>query len=134
MFPVEGVSVNYPRVEYQMTEEDMEKLLKACQPVPMIMVGGYAGRSAQERANDAWAELGQRMGFDAMTVQPIQSKGDRWFTAVPSETEKQRDERLELEHKARIKQRKAELKRAIDEAQEELDKIVGSAWLTDRIR
>jgi hypothetical protein len=42
--------------------------------------------SPQECANDAWAELGHRMGFDHMTVQP-DARGDRFFTALPNEPE-----------------------------------------------
>lgn len=36
------------------------------------------------------------MGFDHMTVQPT-GDGDRFFTAVPSETESQRADRLKLQ-------------------------------------
>ena len=63
-----------------MTPTDLEKILDACKPVPMIMLQCGPGRSPQERANDAWAELGSRMGFDHMTVQPT-GNGDRFFTA-----------------------------------------------------
>jgi hypothetical protein len=79
-----------------MTPEDLEKILNACKPVPMIMLQCGAPRSPQERANDAWAELGARMGFDHRTVKPT-GEGDRFFTAVPSETEQHRAERLQRE-------------------------------------
>lgn len=69
---------------FVMTEKDYNKLLVAVQPVPYIVVGGIPPRSVQERANDAWAELGGRMGFKHMTVQPDGS--DRLaFTAEPVE-------------------------------------------------
>ena len=73
------------RIEYEMSEADLAMLLDACRAVPMIMLQCGAPPSRQERANDAWAELGRRMGFDSMTVRPT-GKGDRSFTAVPKET------------------------------------------------
>lgn len=84
----------YPRTEYEMTEEDLNTLLESMKPTPCIMVGGYSPRSQQENANSAWASLGKKMGFDSMSVQPISGKGTRFFTAIPSETESQRADRL----------------------------------------
>ena len=81
----------YPRTNYEMTEADLEKILDACKPVPMIMLQCGMPSSPQENANRAWEELGKRMGFDFMTVQP--GKGDRFFTAVPLETEQHREAR-----------------------------------------
>lgn len=69
------------RKQFEMTDADLEKLLEACKPVPYIIVGGSGPRSPQERANDAWAELGNRMGFNGMTVEPIPGLGDRFFSA-----------------------------------------------------
>jgi hypothetical protein len=103
----------YPRTNYEMTLEDLEKILDACKPVPMIMLQCGPGRNQQDRANDAWSQLGQRMGFDYMTVQPT-DKGDRFFTAVPSETEQHRNERLlrekEEAHRAKVAQIQGEIK------------------------
>ena len=67
----------YPRVNYEMTEEDLKAILDACKPVPCMMIGAYAPASPQENANRAWSSLGKKMGFDPMTVQPIQGKGQR---------------------------------------------------------
>lgn len=75
--------------EYEMSEEDLAGILKACRPVPYIAPGGVPPRSPQENANDAWRELGGRMGFDHMTVQPVPGKGERFFAATPME---ERDE------------------------------------------
>lgn len=66
---------------YEMTQADLDKILAACAPVPMIMLQCGPTRSAQERANDAWADLGERMGFDHMTVKPT-GEGNRFFTAT----------------------------------------------------
>ena len=103
----------YPRTNYEMTQADLERILDACKPVPMIMLNCGQGRTPQERANDAWAELGSRMGFDYMTVQPT-DKGDRFFTAVPNETGKQRNERLlqgvEESQRAEVARLKDEIK------------------------
>jgi hypothetical protein len=53
--------------------------------------------SPQENANRAWEALGRKMGFDYSTVQPIPGKGQLFFSAVPSETEEARKERLQRE-------------------------------------
>lgn len=103
----------YPRTNYEMTEADLEKILDACKPVPMIMLQCGTPRSPQERANDAWEELGKRMGFDHMTVQPT-GQGDRFFSAVPSETEQHKAERLlrekEEAQRAEVERIKGEIK------------------------
>ena len=103
----------YPRVNYEMTEEDLQKLLDSCKPVPMIMLQCGLPSSPQENANRTWQWLGKKMGFDYMTVQPIAGKGTRFFTAVPSETEEQRQTREALEAEAKrqgkIKQLEGEI-------------------------
>lgn len=87
----------YPRTAYQLSDSDFEALISAIHPVPCIVVGGMAPRSQQENANSAWASLGERMGFDWNTVRPIYGKGDRWFSAVPTEPESVGAERLKRE-------------------------------------
>jgi hypothetical protein len=84
-------NMNYPRVNYEMSVEDENELLDACRPVPYIIVGGMAPRSPQENANDAWRRLGDKMGFDYMTVRP--GKTNRDFSALPTETDEQRKTR-----------------------------------------
>lgn len=74
------------RKEYEMTEADLAKIMEACKPVPYIVIGGHPPRSPQENANDAWADLGRRMGFDHMTVRPT-GRGSRHFSAVPQTEE-----------------------------------------------
>lgn len=72
------------RVEFEMTQEDLDKLLEAMKPVPMIMLQIPYRSNPQENANRAWAELGSRMGFEPMSVEPSH-KGDRFFTAIACE-------------------------------------------------
>lgn len=84
----------YPRTNYEMTEADLETILNACKPVPVIMIGSYAPSTPQENANRAWAALSAKMGFDYETVQPREGMGMRHFSAVPSESEAQRAARL----------------------------------------
>ena len=69
------------RTNYEMTEEDLKVILEACKPVPMIMLQCGTPRSPQENANAAWRALGEKMGFDHMTVKP-NGKGPRFFTAI----------------------------------------------------
>jgi hypothetical protein len=69
--------------EFEMTEAELESLLEAMKPVPYIVAGGMEPRSRQENANDAWQAMGERMGFDHMTVEPIVGKPSRFFRAEP---------------------------------------------------
>ena len=68
------------RKQYEMTQEQLDNLMEACKPVAMIMLQCGRPASPQENANNAWASLGEEMGFDGMTVEPT-GKGDRFFTA-----------------------------------------------------
>lgn len=68
------------RKNYEMTTDDLAMLLDAMKPEPMIMLQCGTPRSVQENANAAWAKLGERMGFDPMTVQPT-GEGRRFFSA-----------------------------------------------------
>lgn len=69
------------RREFEMTEADLKGLLEACRSVPMIALQCGEPPSPQESANRAWCALGDRMGFDGMSVEPS-SKGQRFFTAI----------------------------------------------------
>ena len=112
----------YPRTKYEMTEADLEHILDACKPVPYIVIGGHAPRSQQDNANAAWEELGSRMGFDAMTVQP-EGSSNRTFTAIPSETPMQRDEREKREGEAKRIKEVDRLRKVIVEAEAALAKL-----------
>lgn len=70
------------RTEYQMSESDLIELLDTCKAVPMIMLQCGTPASPQENANDAWGQLGTKMGFYGATARPMQGKGQRFFTAV----------------------------------------------------
>ena len=114
----------YPRVNYEMTEEDLKALLEACRPTIAISVGGIPPSSPQENANRAWESLGKKMGFDHMTVQPIEGKDQRFFSAIPSETEEQKKARLVAEKIAALKSEKKKLlaeKQAIDKRLSEIE-------------
>ena len=70
-------------VEFEMTEEQLKKLLDACSPVPYIVAKGVPPMSPQERANLAWQALGKELGFDWRTARPSPGKGERFFIAEP---------------------------------------------------
>mgnify|MGYP001562811494 CR=1 FL=1 len=67
-------------MKFKMTQAQLDKILEACRPVPMIALQCGRPSSQQENANNAWAALGAEMGFDPMTVRPCEG-GDRFFTA-----------------------------------------------------
>jgi predicted TIM-barrel fold metal-dependent hydrolase len=73
---------------FEMTEEQMEKLMDNMKPVPYLVIGGQPPRSPQENANAAWERLGKEMGFKHMTVAPAQSKGQRFFYAEKVSSDK----------------------------------------------
>lgn len=68
------------RKEFELSDADLEKLLDASKPVPLIAIHLGMPPSPQERANAVWEEIGTRMGFKFMTVEPS-GKGDKFFTA-----------------------------------------------------
>ena len=70
--------------EFEMSEIDLAELLDAMKPQPVMFLSGGMPMhdSLQARANEAWRRLGERLGFDPMTVRP-NGKGDRFFTAEP---------------------------------------------------
>lgn len=113
----------YPRTEYEMTEEDLAAILDACKPTPVMMIGGFTGSPPQENANRAWAVLGTKMGFDPMTVQPISGRGQRFFTAIPSEPEDQRLARLAREAENHRHAEIAQLRQEIDERQKRITEL-----------
>lgn len=63
-----------------MTQKQLDTLLDAMKPVPLIAINCGLGNDRQRNANIAWERLGKEMGFDHMTVRP-NGKGDRFFTA-----------------------------------------------------
>jgi hypothetical protein len=75
------------RKEYVMSECDLATVLEACRSRTYLVFGGHAPESPQQSANRAWVALGQRMGFDGTSVEPVMSKGARFFTAIPVEPE-----------------------------------------------
>lgn len=73
------------RTQYEMTEADLAEIMRrinAARNTPLIAIHCGMPQSPQEAANDAWADLGKRLGFDAMTVRP-DGRGDRFFSAIP---------------------------------------------------
>lgn len=117
----------YPRTNYEMTQAQCDALLAAMKPVPYIVVGGMAPRSQQENAKAAWAALGAQMGFDGDTVQPIAGKGMLHFSAVPTENETQRSERLAREVEEKRLAQIATLNAEIQERQEKLNALTTPA-------
>ena len=71
------------RKTYTMTQEQYDRIIEACKPVPMIMLQCGEPASQQENANRAWKALGDEMGFDYMTVEPISADRKLEFTAIP---------------------------------------------------
>lgn len=75
--------------EYEMTEEQLAKIVEASKSVPAMYLSGGQPMfgTPQENANAAWAALGREMGFAHMTVRPMLGRGDRFFMAEPEQIE-----------------------------------------------
>ncbi len=75
------------RERFEMTDEDLAALLDASKPTPVMYLSGGKPmyNTPRENANRAWAQLGDKMGFKSMTVQPIEGKGQKCFTAEAQE-------------------------------------------------
>ena len=68
------------RKHFELTQEQFDEILKACEPVPLIALNCGMPSSPQQNANAAWKKLGKELGFDYMTVKPS-LKGKRFFFA-----------------------------------------------------
>lgn len=69
---------------FEMTDDDLAKIMAAihrAQSTPLVALHCGMPQSPQEAANEAWCELGRRLGFDGMTVKPAGSGGMKCFTA-----------------------------------------------------
>lgn len=71
--------------EFEMTDADLAALMQASQPVMAIALNAGPMPSVQENANRAWKALGDKMGFDHMTVRPSRSNQPRFFYAAEKE-------------------------------------------------
>lgn len=72
-----------PKREFEMTQEQLDKIVEASKPVPYIVAGGVEPATPQQNANRAWQALGDEMGFDWTTVEPIAGRDPKFFKAVP---------------------------------------------------
>lgn len=73
--------------EYQLTQEQHERLMNASKPTPaMFFAGGQSMfSSATENAEREWQRLGRELKFKWWTVKPVRGKSDYFFTATPEE-------------------------------------------------
>lgn len=67
--------------EFEMTESDLLDLMNASKPTMAVALHCGPPASPQEMANAAWARLGEKMGFDPMTVKPSRHGQPRFFYA-----------------------------------------------------
>ncbi len=77
------------RKEFTLTKAQMDELLDASKPTPvMYLPGGQPMfQPPQENANEAWARLGKVVGFKPMTVQPVAGKKPNVFSAEPTDAQ-----------------------------------------------
>lgn len=68
---------------FDMTEADLRRILDASKPTIYMVFGNQPPLSSQDNANAAWRELGDRMGFDGMSAEPIPGAPPTAFLATP---------------------------------------------------
>lgn len=73
------------RCEFELADDDRQKILEASRPVILIALQCGMPSSPQENANRAWCALGDRKGFDGMTVL-ASPRGPQFFTAIARAT------------------------------------------------
>jgi aromatic ring-opening dioxygenase catalytic subunit (LigB family) len=71
------------RKEFELTQEQLDKLMEASKPQPaMYLSGGIPMfEDQQARANCAWRELANELKFDLFSVRPVPGKDTKFFTA-----------------------------------------------------
>ena len=69
---------------FEMTDAELKEIMDASKPTPVMYLSGGQPmfNSPQANANHAWKLLGEKHGFDHMTVRPT-GKGDKFFSAMP---------------------------------------------------
>ena len=93
----------YPRVEFEISSKDLVMILNN---------------------NEAWRSLGLKMGFDPWTVQVSRGKGQRFFTAISTESLEARAERELKEKEEKFIARRQELENEIAEKNDELNNLI----------
>lgn len=73
------------RLEYKLTDGDLQDLYEVCKPIPYLVVGGREPTRPEVRINRIWERLGRELGFDWRTVEPVDGKGNEYFTAIKIE-------------------------------------------------
>jgi hypothetical protein len=69
------------RREFRLSNDDLERLHEAAQPVRMMALNCGVPSSPLERSDRVWQSLGMKYGFVWDTVAPIEGKGLETFTA-----------------------------------------------------
>lgn len=69
---------------FEMNQLQLDKLMNACKPTPVMFLSGGTRmfNTPQANANHAWKLLAKELGFKWDTVGPS-GKGDRFFNADP---------------------------------------------------
>lgn len=67
---------------FEMEQSDLDALMNAFKSAPLVAINCGEAMSQQERANNAWKNLGDKMGFNHMTVKPNGSDPKRFYAEV----------------------------------------------------
>lgn len=98
---------------FEITEEELSELLKACRPTPVMYGPGGVSLfgTPQENANAVWRRLGAKYGFQWDSCTPAEAGNQRAFMAypIPVMTEKEKAHRAELAAKMEREAQAAEV-------------------------
>jgi len=71
------------RKQYELTDEQLLRLVNASKPIPYMVVGGVEPQTPQEAVNYVWQSLGEEIGFEWDTAEPVAGKSHHHFSAIP---------------------------------------------------
>ena len=71
--------------EFELSKEDLDKLLEACKPVPYMTDGNgnLLFGDQQTNANNEWKRLGEKYGFVWDSAEPVDGKPMNFLLANP---------------------------------------------------
>lgn len=68
---------------FRLTDEELEELYKASQPVPYLIFGGLEPASPRDNALRVWRKVAERVGCDPESIDCANTGDDHDFEATP---------------------------------------------------
>lgn len=69
--------------QYRLTDEELNELIAATQPVPYLVIGGFAPESPTEKSMRIWTRVAKRVGCQVETIDAADTGDQHDFIAEP---------------------------------------------------